>query len=161
MSLLQAVEMQTRYMELFTLSGDYFQYLGAMEKNMEELKVAQCIKCIQMVFKLNSLKSCWLQHINAQVVKLKYCFFNVYYIKHYIILKNSLLWGFGCFFTHPCVMSCIRFVIPELISWRKSFGCSRRTSKATPRRTGSWRMLFPATSWISPIPRNSCCRWRR
>uniref|UniRef100_A0A8C5A664 Desmoplakin b n=1 Tax=Gadus morhua TaxID=8049 RepID=A0A8C5A664_GADMO len=34
-----AVEMQTRYMELFTLSGDYYTYLGAMQKNMEELKI--------------------------------------------------------------------------------------------------------------------------
>ncbi|XP_030228823.1 desmoplakin-B [Gadus morhua] len=35
----EAVEMQTRYMELFTLSGDYYTYLGAMQKNMEELKI--------------------------------------------------------------------------------------------------------------------------
>ncbi|KAJ3598857.1 hypothetical protein NHX12_032820 [Muraenolepis orangiensis] len=35
----EAVEMQTRYMELFTLSGDYSQYLGAMQNNMEELKI--------------------------------------------------------------------------------------------------------------------------
>jgi len=53
---LQAVEMQTRYMELFTLSGDYYKYLGAMQKNMEELKVASYVKYIPMVFKLNLLQ---------------------------------------------------------------------------------------------------------
>ncbi|KAM3875813.1 desmoplakin-B [Diretmus argenteus] len=31
--------LQTRYMELLTLSGDYYKYLGEMLKNMEELKI--------------------------------------------------------------------------------------------------------------------------
>lgn len=39
MSLSQATQLQTRYMELFTLSGDYYKYLGELHKNMEELKV--------------------------------------------------------------------------------------------------------------------------
>lgn len=37
--LFQATEMQTRYMELLTMSGDYYRYLGELLKNMEELKV--------------------------------------------------------------------------------------------------------------------------
>lgn len=36
---LQATELQTRYMELLTLSGDYYRFLGDLLKNMEELKV--------------------------------------------------------------------------------------------------------------------------
>lgn len=37
--LCQASQLQTRYMELFTLSGDYYKFLGQLLKNMEELKV--------------------------------------------------------------------------------------------------------------------------
>lgn len=36
---MQATQLQTRYMELFTVSGDYSKYLGELLKNMEELKV--------------------------------------------------------------------------------------------------------------------------
>uniref|UniRef100_UPI003AACE9FC uncharacterized protein n=1 Tax=Centroberyx gerrardi TaxID=166262 RepID=UPI003AACE9FC len=35
----EATLLQTRYMELLTLSGDYYKYLGEMLKNMEELKI--------------------------------------------------------------------------------------------------------------------------
>ncbi|XP_071342655.1 desmoplakin-A-like isoform X3 [Trachinotus anak] len=35
----EAVQLQTRYMELLTQSGDYYKYLGELLKNMEELKV--------------------------------------------------------------------------------------------------------------------------
>ncbi|XP_040895949.1 desmoplakin-like isoform X2 [Toxotes jaculatrix] len=35
----EAVELQTRYMELLTLSGDYYKFLGELLKNMEELKI--------------------------------------------------------------------------------------------------------------------------
>ncbi len=35
----QAVELQTLYMELLTMSGDYNKFLGQLHKNMEELKV--------------------------------------------------------------------------------------------------------------------------
>lgn len=38
-SLSQATQLQTRYMELLTLSGDYYKFLGELLKNMEELKV--------------------------------------------------------------------------------------------------------------------------
>lgn len=36
---LQATQLQTRYMELLTLSGDYYRFLGDLLKNMEQLKV--------------------------------------------------------------------------------------------------------------------------
>lgn len=35
----QAAQLQTRYIELITLSGDYYKFLGELLKNMEELKV--------------------------------------------------------------------------------------------------------------------------
>ncbi|XP_044217913.1 desmoplakin isoform X1 [Thunnus albacares] len=35
----EATHMQTRYMELLTLSGDYYKFLGELLKNMEELKI--------------------------------------------------------------------------------------------------------------------------
>ncbi|XP_062251123.1 desmoplakin-B isoform X1 [Platichthys flesus] len=35
----EATQLQTRYMELFTLSGDYSSYLGQLLRNMEELKI--------------------------------------------------------------------------------------------------------------------------
>uniref|UniRef100_A0A667YQM4 Desmoplakin b n=1 Tax=Myripristis murdjan TaxID=586833 RepID=A0A667YQM4_9TELE len=35
----EATLLQTRYMELLTLSGDYYKYLGEMVKNMEQLKI--------------------------------------------------------------------------------------------------------------------------
>ncbi|KAM4740053.1 desmoplakin-B [Anableps anableps] len=35
----EAIHLQTRYMELLTLSGDYYKFLGQLEKNMEELKM--------------------------------------------------------------------------------------------------------------------------
>uniref|UniRef100_A0A673Y8G0 Desmoplakin n=1 Tax=Salmo trutta TaxID=8032 RepID=A0A673Y8G0_SALTR len=35
----EATLLQTRYIELLTLSGDYYKYLGELHKNMEELKV--------------------------------------------------------------------------------------------------------------------------
>lgn len=35
----QATQLQTRYMELLTQSGDYHKYLGDLLKSMEELKV--------------------------------------------------------------------------------------------------------------------------
>lgn len=38
-SLLQAIDLQTRYMELFTMSGDYYKFLGDLLIKMEELKV--------------------------------------------------------------------------------------------------------------------------
>lgn len=38
-ALSQATLLQTRYIELLTLSGDYYKYLGELHKNMEELKV--------------------------------------------------------------------------------------------------------------------------
>lgn len=34
------MQLQTRYMELLTLSGDYYKFLGELLKNMEELKVS-------------------------------------------------------------------------------------------------------------------------
>ncbi|XP_037829963.1 desmoplakin isoform X2 [Kryptolebias marmoratus] len=36
---LEATQLQTRYMELLTLSGDYYKFLGQLLKNMEELKI--------------------------------------------------------------------------------------------------------------------------
>ncbi|XP_027145829.1 desmoplakin-B [Larimichthys crocea] len=36
---LEATQMQTRYMELLTSSGDYYRFLGELLKNMEELKI--------------------------------------------------------------------------------------------------------------------------
>lgn len=38
-SLSQATQLQTRYMELLTMSADYYRFLGDLLKNMEELKV--------------------------------------------------------------------------------------------------------------------------
>ncbi|XP_026200942.1 desmoplakin-like isoform X2 [Anabas testudineus] len=35
----EASQLQTRYMELLTLSGDYYKFLGELLKNMEELKI--------------------------------------------------------------------------------------------------------------------------
>uniref|UniRef100_A0A3Q3GJ99 Desmoplakin b n=1 Tax=Labrus bergylta TaxID=56723 RepID=A0A3Q3GJ99_9LABR len=35
----EATQLQTRYMELFTQSADYYRYLGELLKNMEELKM--------------------------------------------------------------------------------------------------------------------------
>ncbi|XP_071202196.1 desmoplakin-B-like isoform X1 [Salvelinus alpinus] len=35
----EATLLQTRYIELLTLSGDYYKYLGQLHKNMEELKM--------------------------------------------------------------------------------------------------------------------------
>uniref|UniRef100_A0A7N8XU24 Desmoplakin b n=1 Tax=Mastacembelus armatus TaxID=205130 RepID=A0A7N8XU24_9TELE len=35
----EATQLQTRYMELFTLSGDYYKFLGELLKSMEELKI--------------------------------------------------------------------------------------------------------------------------
>ncbi|KAF7648315.1 hypothetical protein LDENG_00158650, partial [Lucifuga dentata] len=35
----EAIELRTCYMELLTLSGDYYKYLGDLLKNMEELKI--------------------------------------------------------------------------------------------------------------------------
>ncbi|XP_076579508.1 desmoplakin-B isoform X1 [Chaetodon auriga] len=35
----EATQLQTRYMELLTLSGDYYKFLGELLKNMEELKI--------------------------------------------------------------------------------------------------------------------------
>lgn len=35
----QATQLQTRYMELLTLSGNYYRFLGDLLKNMEQLKV--------------------------------------------------------------------------------------------------------------------------
>uniref|UniRef100_A0A8C7MNP7 Desmoplakin n=1 Tax=Oncorhynchus kisutch TaxID=8019 RepID=A0A8C7MNP7_ONCKI len=35
----EATLLQTRYIELLTLSGDYYKYLGELHKNMEELKM--------------------------------------------------------------------------------------------------------------------------
>lgn len=35
----QATRLQTRYMELLTMSTDYYRFLGDLLKNMEELKV--------------------------------------------------------------------------------------------------------------------------
>ncbi|CAB1430623.1 unnamed protein product [Pleuronectes platessa] len=35
----EATQLQTRYMELFTLSGDYSSFLGQLLRNMEELKI--------------------------------------------------------------------------------------------------------------------------
>ncbi|XP_041790693.1 desmoplakin isoform X2 [Chelmon rostratus] len=35
----EATQLQTRYMELLTLSGDYYTFLGELLKNMEELKI--------------------------------------------------------------------------------------------------------------------------
>ncbi|KAK5621710.1 hypothetical protein CRENBAI_020135 [Crenichthys baileyi] len=35
----EAIHLQIRYMELLTLSGDYYKYLGELLKNMEELKM--------------------------------------------------------------------------------------------------------------------------
>ncbi|KAK7889859.1 hypothetical protein WMY93_025419 [Mugilogobius chulae] len=36
---LEATQIQTRYMELLTLSGDYYKFFGELFKNMEELKI--------------------------------------------------------------------------------------------------------------------------
>ncbi|KAM9848762.1 desmoplakin-B [Aulostomus maculatus] len=36
---LEATQLQTRYMELLTLSSDYYKFLGDLLKNMEELKI--------------------------------------------------------------------------------------------------------------------------
>lgn len=38
-TLSQATELQTRYMELLTMSADYYRFLGDLLNNMEELKV--------------------------------------------------------------------------------------------------------------------------
>lgn len=38
-TLLQATQLQTRYMELLTMSADYHRFLGDLLKSMEELKV--------------------------------------------------------------------------------------------------------------------------
>lgn len=38
-TLSQAAQLQTRYMELLTMSADYYRFLGDLLKNMEELKV--------------------------------------------------------------------------------------------------------------------------
>lgn len=35
----QATQLQTRYMELLTMSADHYRFLGELLKNMEELKV--------------------------------------------------------------------------------------------------------------------------
>ncbi|XP_008276403.1 desmoplakin-B isoform X1 [Stegastes partitus] len=35
----EAIQLQTRYMELLTMSGDYHKFLGELLKNMEELKI--------------------------------------------------------------------------------------------------------------------------
>ncbi|XP_010870731.2 desmoplakin-like isoform X2 [Esox lucius] len=35
----EATSLQTRYIELLTLSGDYYKYLGELHQNMEELKM--------------------------------------------------------------------------------------------------------------------------
>lgn len=47
---LQATQLQTRYMELLTLSGDYYRYLGDLLKKMEQLKVFLyfyfCLGCV-------------------------------------------------------------------------------------------------------------------
>lgn len=46
---IQATQLQTRYMELLTQSGDYYRFLGDLLKNMEQLKVfifLLCIGCI-------------------------------------------------------------------------------------------------------------------
>uniref|UniRef100_A0A3B3WG93 Desmoplakin a n=1 Tax=Poecilia mexicana TaxID=48701 RepID=A0A3B3WG93_9TELE len=37
----EAIYLQTRYTELLILSGDYYKFLGQLEKNMEELKVLE------------------------------------------------------------------------------------------------------------------------
>lgn len=42
LSLFQATQLQTRYMELLTLSDDYYRFLGELLRNMEELKVLIC-----------------------------------------------------------------------------------------------------------------------
>lgn len=39
LSVFQATQIQTRYMELLTLSADYYRFLGELLKDMEELKV--------------------------------------------------------------------------------------------------------------------------
>ena len=39
LSVFQAMEIQTRYMELLTLSGDYYRFQGELLKNLEDLKV--------------------------------------------------------------------------------------------------------------------------
>lgn len=38
-TLSQATQLQTRYMELLTMSTDYYRFLGDLLNNMEELKV--------------------------------------------------------------------------------------------------------------------------
>ncbi|CDQ84578.1 unnamed protein product [Oncorhynchus mykiss] len=40
----EATLLQTRYIELLTLSGDYYKYLGELHKNMEELKTSSLIQ---------------------------------------------------------------------------------------------------------------------
>ncbi|KAM9478109.1 desmoplakin-A-like isoform 3-T3 [Salvelinus alpinus] len=40
----EATLLQTRYIELLTLSGDYYKYLGQLHKNMEELKTSSLIQ---------------------------------------------------------------------------------------------------------------------
>nr|XP_046156288.1 desmoplakin-like isoform X3 [Oncorhynchus gorbuscha] len=40
----EATLLQTRYIELLTLSGDYYKYLGELHKNMEELKTSFLIQ---------------------------------------------------------------------------------------------------------------------
>lgn len=46
-SLSQATLLQTRYIELLTLSGDYSKYLGEMLKNLEQLKVLHTVTQLQ------------------------------------------------------------------------------------------------------------------
>ncbi|XP_035285601.1 desmoplakin isoform X2 [Anguilla anguilla] len=36
----EAIDIQSRYIELFTRSGDYYKFLGDLQKNMEELKMS-------------------------------------------------------------------------------------------------------------------------
>lgn len=58
---LQATQLQTRYMELLTLSGDYYRFLGDLLKNMEQLKV--------FLFLLNVLDAFKYRHMPQPVVQ--------------------------------------------------------------------------------------------
>lgn len=62
----QATQLQTRYMELLTSSGDYYRFLGELLKNMEELKVpmlyfvpkTELCKCLVTQYEPESTLKC-------------------------------------------------------------------------------------------------------
>lgn len=54
----QATNLQSRYIELLTRSGDYYKFLGELLKNMEELKV-NCVFCFPWI---------WLDLLSSKLI---------------------------------------------------------------------------------------------